>query len=262
MKKDNILLQTTGITKIYETNGHMVTAISDLSLKVNFGEFVIIFGSSASGKSTLFTALYGLEKPDIGEVIIKGESLYDFSETERKFLTLKKFGLMPESKMWLKRMTLLENVALPLILDEVKSKEAFEIAKERLEHFGLQGNLSKLPEQYSNYEQRVASLARATINKPWVVFVDEPYKGLTQEESFNIIGKIKDFNKESGTAIIMTSTDPEYLSYATRWYFLNNGRLEDIESEKNSLKRLKESIELVEKNELINKKQNETYDFI
>lgn len=240
------LIEAVGITKTYKDYGHMNTAVTDVSLKINAGDFVIIFGPSPSGKTTLLAMLYGLEKPDIGEVLIKGEPYYEFSENERNFIRSRKFGFVPQTPKWFKYFNVLDNVALPLLILGEQESVAKQKAYDALRYFGIEKYYNARPLTLNFVDQQLASIARSTINNPWLIFVDEPYTSLDIKSAEKIVAILQRINKEKGIALIVAANNPEYLKYSRIWFFINDGQLEDVTENKNPIKRLKEIVRIVE----------------
>lgn len=250
------LIETIGITKVFHNGNQMVTAISDVSIKILAGDFIIIFGSSTSGKTTLFSVMSGMEKPDLGEVLIKGEPLYEFQENEINFLRNKKFAFIPQSKRWVSHLNLLDNVALPLIISGEKEKIAKNKSILLLEKYGLGRYIYSDPLSLSSVDQQIASIVRAIINDPWIIFVDEPYVSLTRASSDRVISLLKEINSEKGAAVLITTNDANMLRHSEKWVFMDEGKAEDIYATKQSIKRLKEIIKIVEQREQELKNKN------
>lgn len=257
-----ILFETIGINKVFKNKEHMVTAVSDISIKININDFVIIFGSLGSGKSTLLSILFGLEKPDIGEVLVKGEPFYEFSDSERAYLRLTRFGLVPRRIHWLENMSLLRNTALPLVVLGESFKKAEKVACEKLNLFGITKNLNKKPESFSAYEQKLASLVRAMIGERWAIFLDEPCSELNSEDTKKFMEIISKIHEEQKVTVVLATNEPQYFKYASKLFFINDGLLEDFEKDKNPLAKIKESIAMVEEKEKQNKKKNENINII
>src|SRR5690606_11026638 len=131
------IVEAAGLSKVYRVGKQMVSPVSDISFQIGYGDFVVIFGPSGSGKSTLLNILIGVEQPDLGQVLLKGESFYDYSDDERAKIRMRRFGLIPQDQYWLEHVSLIENVALPLLLQGIKSKMAQKQAIEQLERVGL-----------------------------------------------------------------------------------------------------------------------------
>jgi len=253
------LIEAVGITKVYKHFNNMHTACSDISFKISSDDFIIIFGSGSSGKTTLLSIIYGIEKPDIGEVLLKGEPLYEFSEDERSFIRARKFGFIPHGFNWIDRFTLLDNVALPLFIIGHKEQEARQIAYETLRYFGIERQYQLKPNAVKFFDQQLASLARAIVNQPWIIFADEPYKNLDDDSANKIFSYLKKINEEKKIAVVVSTSQPELLKYSNKWLFIDKGRIENIKTNKNLLKRLKEVIIFVEKEEEALKKSEKKY---
>jgi len=248
------LIETVGVTKIFKDEENMSTACSDVSLKVKAGDFIIIFGITTSGKTTLLSIIYGFEKPDIGEVLLKGEPLYEFSENERCFIRAKKFGFVPHNHNWIRNLNLLDNVALPVLVSGQKEEVARTSAYEALRYFGLEKNFELQPHLLGFYEQQLASIARAMVNQPWLILADEPYKNLTHNDALKVISLLKKINEDKKIAMIVSTSKPEFLNYTSKWFLMSDGRIEDIKNNRNSISRFKNVVELIEKE---TKKENE-----
>lgn len=110
------IIETLGVSKVYKSGGVMVTPASDITMRVGYGDFAVIFGRSGAGKSTLMNMLMGLDSPDIGEVYLKGESLFGYSEEQRTTIRRKKISYLPPTTHWIEGMSVVDNVALPLYL--------------------------------------------------------------------------------------------------------------------------------------------------
>ena len=120
------IVEAVGLSKVYRIGKQMVSPVSDISFQIGYGDFVVIFGPSGSGKSTLLNILMGVEKPDLGQVLLKGESFYDYSDDERALIRMKRFGLVPQDQYWLDNLRLLDNVALPLLLQGQRRGQAIK----------------------------------------------------------------------------------------------------------------------------------------
>lgn len=240
------LIETVGVTKVFENYGNMVTAVSDVSIKIELTDFVAFYGPAISGKSILIQILAGVEKPDTGEVLVKGEPLYEFSENERAFLRLHKFGLMTEKVHQLKYLNVEENVALPLIAIGNKESSAIASARELLNRLGFKGDPKKKFYRQTNYQAKIALIARALINKPWIVLMDEPYSDLNNEESDALSQLVSKINLDFQVAIIVATSDPIYLKHASKIYLISDGRLIDFDAGNSPVTRLKDAMSHLE----------------
>ena len=239
------IIETIGISKVYKIGKQMVNPVTDISLQVGYGDFAVIFGLSGAGKSTLLNILMGLESPDIGEVFIKNNSLYAYSEEERTVIRRKKIGYIPQNQYWINHMNILDNVALPLILEGTGYKKAREKATKLLYSVGLSGRVRHKPYELSSGQQQKASIARALIKDPWLVFADEPTAHLDSESVKEVSQILVDANKKFQVTIIMVTHDFEFLKLSKKWFLMRDGRLWDIKDRKNPFRNLKEAIDYI-----------------
>lgn len=223
----------------------MVSPVSDISFQIGYGDFVVIFGPSGSGKSTLLNILMGVEQPDLGQVLLKGESFYDYSDDERAKIRMRRFGLIPQDQYWLEHMSVEENVALPLLLQGVGDKPARESAASLLHQVGLEGKQRNKIRELSSGQQQKASVARALVNKPWLVFADEPTAHLDSKSVEDVMNTLLWANKQ-GLTVIMVTHDLQFLKMAKKWFFVRDGRLWDIKDHKNPFQDVQQAVSYVE----------------
>jgi ABC-type lipoprotein export system ATPase subunit len=241
------IIEAVGISKVYHVGKQMISPVKDISLQIGYGDFVIIFGPSGAGKTTLLNTLMGVEKPDVGEVFLKGESFYDFNPEDRAKIRLKRFGVITQSPHWLEQLGLVDNVALPLVLSGTPQKDARKRACELLKLVELEEFEKLKPNELSGGQQQKASIARAMINDPWILFADEPTGHLDSQSVEEVIGILVDASKKSGKTIIMVTHDMEFLKYSKKWFFVKDGRLWDIKDHKSPFHNIKEVIGYLEK---------------
>lgn len=239
------IVEAVGLSKVYRVGKQMVSPVTDISFQIGFGDFVVIFGPSGSGKSTLLNILMGVESPDIGQVLLKGESLYDYSDDERAKIRMKRFGLVPQDQFWLEQMPLVENVALPLLLQGMRKGQALEQARERLNLVGLDEKHKNKIHELSSGQQQKASLARALVNQPWVVFADEPTAHLDSKSVSDVVQTLLQANKQ-GVTVVMVTHDLEFLKYAKKWFFVRDGRLWDIKDRQNPFHDVQDAVNYVD----------------
>lgn len=240
------IIETTGITKVYKVGKQMITPISDISLQIGYGDFVALFGPSGSGKSTLVNILLGIEKPDIGQVFLKAESFYDFSAEERAMIRLKRFGIVPQNQYWLEHLTILDNVALPLILQGQTWSLARKKAQSILEEIKMGGLTKHRPYELSGGQQQKASIARGLVNDPWIVFADEPTEHLDTESAQEVLDLLVQANQRDRRTVIMVTHDLQFLKVCKKWFFVNDGRIWDIKHQKSPFTSIKEAIGYIE----------------
>lgn len=244
------IIETLGLSKVYHLGDKMVCPVSDVTLQVGYGDFAVIFGPSGSGKSTLLSMLMGLEQPDIGEVFLKGESLFGYSEEQRTTFRRKKVSYLPQSQYWVEAMSLIDNVALPLYLLGSRRSVARKKAVQLLKEVGLGDDEMKLPpDELSSGQQQKAALARALIKDPWIIFADEPTAHLDTKSVEEVTKVLLDTSKKYGITIIMVTHDLGFLKLSKKWFFMQDGRLWNIEDRHNPFTSIREAISYVEAND-------------
>ncbi|MFZ2544373.1 MAG: ABC transporter ATP-binding protein [Candidatus Saccharimonadales bacterium] len=240
------ILEATGASRIYKVGDTLVTTVSDVTLQVGYGDFAVIFGPSGAGKSTLLNMLMGLENPDVGEVFLKGESLYGYSEEERTVLRGKKISYLPQSQYWIESMDITDNVALPLILQGWKYRDARPKAREWLDKLGLKDLIDHKPSELSSGQQQKAALARALIKDPWLIFADEPTAHLDSKSVEEVTNLLLSNAKEHGITIIMVTHDLNFLKLSKKWFFMKDGRLWDIKDKRNPFNNIRDVLAYIE----------------
>jgi putative ABC transport system ATP-binding protein len=192
-------------------------------MKIQEGDFVAILGPSGSGKSTLLHVLGGLDRPDDGEVLVDGTSLYTLDDNRRADVRLRKIGFVFQFFNLLPRLTALRNVELPLTLADVGEQESVKKATELLELVGLGDRTSHRPTELSGGEQQRVAIARALINEPKIVLADEPTGNLDTTTGGETVRLMQRLNKEKGQTFIVVTHDPSVAENADRILFLKDG---------------------------------------
>lgn len=219
-------LRTAEVARHYVMGGVTIRAVDGVSLEIAPGEFVALLGSSGSGKSTLLNLLAGLDRPSTGAIFAHGRNLAEMSGDELAKYRSLTVGMVFQSFNLLPRMTLEENVELPLRLAEVDRNVRAARVREALERVGLAARLSHRPAELSGGEQQRASLARALVNRPTILLADEPTGNLDSRTGEEILNFIQQFNRELGMSVVMVTHEPRLAEkYAGRQFHLKDGKL-------------------------------------
>jgi putative ABC transport system ATP-binding protein len=204
----------------------VIRAVNDVSLDLPAGEFLALLGSSGSGKSTLLNLIAGLDRPTSGAVIANGQDLSRLSSLELARYRRQTVGMVFQSFNLLPRMTLEENVELPLRLAEVNHGDRPARVREALERVGLVHRVGHRPSELSGGEQQRAAVARALVNRPKILLADEPTGNLDSATGESILTLLREIQKNLGMTIIMVTHErPLAERFADRLAVMADGKL-------------------------------------
>jgi lipoprotein-releasing system ATP-binding protein len=205
MSESIITLQN--ISKSFGQNSSSIKVLEDLSLDLKKGESLALVGASGSGKSTLLHVICGLEKPNKGNVYIKGVNITDLSTDERSLFRGKEVGFVYQFHHLLPDLTALENIALPAMLSGIGKEEAFEIAASLLEQVNLNDKKENRPNELSGGERQRVAIARAMSNNPSCLIMDEPTGNLDKKNVENFMNLLMDMVSTREIALIIATHD-------------------------------------------------------
>jgi len=212
----------------YQMGETLIRAVDGVSLEVRAGDFVALLGSSGSGKSSLLNLIAGLDRPTSGAVIVEDRDLAQLSREDLAKHRLRTVGMVFQSFNLVARMTLSENVELPLRFAEVDRRQRDALTRKALERVGLGARITHRPSELSGGEQQRAALARALINQPKLLLADEPTGNLDSHTGTEIMNFIREFNESLGMTIVMVTHERALAErYARRMIFLADGKLTD-----------------------------------
>lgn len=228
MSLDSII-NIQGIRKIYRMGQEKIVALNQIDLQIPKGEICCLFGPSGSGKSTLLNMIAGLEKPTKGSVVIKGSHIEKMNEAQLAKFRQKYIGFIFQSYNLIPSLTALENVCLPLVFQGVPTKKREAWAKKMLESVGLGSRLHHKPNEMSGGQQQRVSIARAFVNRPMIIFADEPTGNLDTHTTIEILELMTDMAKKYNQTMIVVSHDTEISDYADRLIHMKDGEIISIE---------------------------------
>ena len=219
-------IQLDRVSRHYAMGETSVRAVNELSLSVPHNEFLALLGSSGSGKSTLLNLIAGLDRPTSGAVIAHGQDLSTVSSLELARYRRQTVGMVFQSFNLLPRMTLEENVELPLRLAEVDRSDRAARVHEALERVGLGKRITHRPGELSGGEQQRAAIARALVNRPKILLADEPTGNLDSATGESILMLLKEIQKNPGMTIVMVTHErPLAERFADRLAVMGDGKL-------------------------------------
>lgn len=217
------ILKVENLNKTYGKGDNKVEALKDVNLTVNKGEFVVIVGASGSGKSTLLHMLGGLDRPTSGKVIIDGESIYEYKEERLAIFRRRKIGFVFQFFNLIPVLDVEENIALPALMDNDKVDKKY--LGEIIDILGLKDRRNHLPSELSGGQQQRVSIGRALLNKPSIIFADEPTGNLDSKSSKEVIELLKFTAKKYNQTLILITHDINIASLADRVITIEDGKI-------------------------------------
>jgi putative ABC transport system ATP-binding protein len=214
------MIVANSLSKTFLSGGQPLTVVKNITFSVEPGAFVAIVGPSGSGKTTLLGLLAGLDNPTQGRVTLDGQNLDELNEDGRARFRGERVGFVFQSFHLLPTLTAQENVQVPL---ELRGEDAESRAAELLERVGLRGRGHHYPSQLSGGEQQRVALARAFINRPRILFADEPTGNLDATTGHRVIDIMTELNREFRTTMVLVTHDQELAAKAGRVIRLADG---------------------------------------
>ncbi|EDP68872.1 ABC transporter, ATP-binding protein [Carnobacterium sp. AT7] len=218
------MISVKNIIKTYTTGAETLVALDTISLEITAGEFTAIMGPSGSGKSTLMNILGLLDRFDSGTYMLNDQNVSDLTDNESAKVRNKEIGFVFQSFNLMPRMSVLENVELPLVYAGVKAKERRERALQALERVDLSNRVKHKPNEISGGQKQRVAIARAIVNNPSVLMADEPTGNLDSKTTVDIMRIFQELNAE-GTTILMVTHEPEVALYTKRIVTFRDGVL-------------------------------------
>jgi putative ABC transport system ATP-binding protein len=219
----NTIIETRGITKIYQMGHVQVHALRGIDLSVEHGEMLAIMGSSGSGKSTLMNVLGCLDEPTSGRYSLEGMDVSSLTKNQYADIRNQKIGFVFQVFNLLPRTSALENVELPLFYDRTgRINDPMKKSREALERVGLGDRLDHEPNQLSGGERQRVAIARALVNQPSILLADEPTGNLDTRTSIDVMTVFQDLN-DQGMTVILVTHEFDIAAYAARVLKLRDG---------------------------------------
>ena len=222
----SVILETKQLCKFYGTGENQVKAVNQVDIQIEQGEFVAIVGKSGSGKSTLLHMLGGLDTPTKGSVTLAGKDLYRMKEDALAVFRRSKIGFVFQAFNLVSSVNVWANIVLPLGLDGRKVDEAY--VNDIIATLGIENRIYNLPNQLSGGQQQRVAIARALVNRPEIIFADEPTGNLDSKTSDEVIALLKMTAKKYGQTIVMITHDDEIAQVADRILVIEDGQVVDF----------------------------------
>ena len=222
-------------------------ALSSVNTDIYEGEYIILFGASGSGKSTLMYTIQGSLPPGNGTMLIRGDDIYSYPPEERVYFQRYVMGIIFQQFNLIPSLTVLDNVALPMIFCDADKKKRNRRAQSLLDRFGVGFVSHKIPAMLSGGQQQRVSVSRSMVNDPKILLADEPTGNLDSVSTQQVMDKIDEINTFDRRTVIMVSHNAAHLSYAHRVYYLKDGRIvrEVVNPQRKQIKPVKEGETIV-----------------
>jgi putative ABC transport system ATP-binding protein len=225
------MVEVRGLEKTYAAGGVTVRALRGVDLRIRRGEIVAVMGPSGCGKTTLLNCLSGLDEFDGGEVVVGSESISTMSDRRRTQFRAQKMGFIFQTYNLIPVLSGVENVELPLLVAGTSLKQAHSRALSALEMVGLSDQANKRPAQMSGGQQQRVAVARSLVNRPAIVWADEPTGALDSESSAGIMDLLVRLNREEGQTFVLVTHDISVAHSAHRMVRMRDGLIESDRAE-------------------------------
>ncbi len=232
------LLHTEHLNVVYNAGKqNEMRSLQDVSLDIYREEFVIVFGPSGCGKSTLLYSLAALQAPTSGEIFCNGRAFSQMTKKDVLLYHQTGMGIIFQAFFLIPSLTIIDNICLPKLFRNEDKKKRREEGMELLKRFGILEQAYKFPSELSGGQKQRASIARSLINKPDIIFADEPVGNLDSASATNVMAILKELNEVDKKTIILVTHEPNHLPYGDRNIFMKDGKLirEEVHKEKRPL---------------------------
>jgi putative ABC transport system ATP-binding protein len=217
------VIEARGLWKVYETGSNQVQALRGVDLSIEAGEMVAIMGPSGCGKTTLLNCVSSLDEFTAGEVLVDGRQISEMSDRERTKMRAQRLGFVFQSFNLLPVLSAVENIELPLLMNDIAPKEARVRALSALESVGLRDWAGHLPAELSGGEQQRVTIARAFVHEPALILADEPTGNLDTSTSGVVIDLLVDLNRSHGITFLLVTHEEEIARQCTRIVTIRDG---------------------------------------
>ncbi len=218
-----------GVRKVYRMGKEKVVALDSVDMTVEEGEIICLLGPSGSGKSTLLNMMAGLEKPTKGEIMFMKYPVHKMDENTLAEFRRRFIGFVFQQYNLITTQTALENITMPLLFKGMHRKKRHEVGVNMMERIGLGDRLKHKPTEMSGGQQQRVSIARAFINRPEIIFADEPTGNLDTKTAEDMMDMMTELVRQDGKTLIIVTHNRELARYANRVIHIRDGNIEKID---------------------------------
>jgi putative ABC transport system ATP-binding protein len=219
------VVQVSRVSKIFKRDAFEVKALDDVSIDIAKGEFLALMGPSGSGKTTLLNMIAAIDKPTSGELLVLGENVFRFSDSQSARWRNEHVGYVFQTFNLIPVLTAFENVELPLLLTKLNAQQRRDHVMTALKLVGLEDRVNHLPKQLSGGQEQRVAIARAIVSDPTLLLADEPTGDLDSHSATEILEILKRLNEDFHKTVVMVTHDPHAASYADVTRHLEKGML-------------------------------------
>jgi len=219
------LVQARNVSKIFRRDSFEVSALDNVSIQIESGDFIALMGPSGSGKTTLLNMIAGIDRPTSGELLVLGQNIFDLDENEIARWRNEHIGYIFQTFNLIPVLTAFENVELPLLLTPLNKEQRREHVLTALKLVGLEDRVHHLPKQLSGGQEQRVAIARAIVTDPTLLIADEPTGDLDSHSAAEVLEIMKRLNEDFGKTIVMVTHDPHAASCAHITRHLEKGML-------------------------------------
>ena len=219
----NNILKANQLSKTFNAKTIPVNAVKEVSINIPEGEITVLTGRSGSGKSTLLHLLAGLEQKTSGTIFYKNQSYDDLNSKKLTELRRSDMGFVYQFHYLLNELTAIENVSLPLLMNNFEKKEALEKSKEILNTLGLSHRFSHKPSELSGGEKQRIAIARSMVHSPSLVILDEPTGDLDSKTSLDVIESLKNYVKDIKSSLLIATHDENFKEISDQTLIMDSG---------------------------------------
>ena len=225
INKDRVILEATDVVRQYTQSDEVITAVNRASMKVYEGEFIAIVGASGSGKSTLLHLLAGMDRPQAGHILIRGQDITAMSADELGRFRGSFIGMVFQSHNLIPQFTALENILIPTLMCNKEDAAYEEMFKKLVVSLGIEDRLHHLPSELSGGQQQRVAIARALINMPHILFADEPTGNLDRKNAEDVTNLLVSLRDELKQTLVIVTHDEALADRADRAYRMVDGEM-------------------------------------